>query len=64
MGKTRRCLLDLQLAALCVGLGLLLPWAFRGKRPRRVCAFGSSALANLGESFETLRLPLPGEARP
>ena len=42
----------------------LLPWAFRGKRPRRVCAFGSSALANLGESFETLRLPLPGEARP
>lgn len=42
----------------------LLPWAFRGKRPRRVYAFGSSALANLGESFETLRLPLPGEARP
>ena len=42
----------------------LLPWAFRGQRPRRVCAFGSSALANLGESFETLRLPLPGEARP
>lgn len=42
----------------------LLPWAFRGKRPRRVCAFGSSALANLGESFETLRLPLAGEARP
>ena len=29
MGKTRRCLLDLLLAALCVGLGLLLPWAFR-----------------------------------
>ena len=24
MGKTRRCLLDLLLAALCVGLGLLL----------------------------------------
>ena len=42
----------------------LLPWAFRGKRPRWVCAFGSSALTNLGESFETLRLPLPGEARP
>lgn len=29
MGKTRRCLLDLLLAALCVGLGLLLSWAFR-----------------------------------
>ena len=29
MGKTKRCLLDLLLAALCVGLGLLLPWAFR-----------------------------------
>ena len=25
MGKTKRCLLDLLLAALCVGLGLLLP---------------------------------------
>ena len=29
MGKTKRCLLDLLLAALCVGLGLLLPGAFR-----------------------------------
>ena len=29
MGKTRRCLLDLGLAVFCVGLGLLLPWAFR-----------------------------------
>ena len=29
MGKTKRCLLDLLLAALCVGLGLLLPWVFR-----------------------------------
>ena len=29
MEKTNRCLLDLLLAALCVGLGLLLPWAFR-----------------------------------
>ncbi|MGI6256407.1 MAG: ECF transporter S component [Acutalibacter sp.] len=29
MSKTRRCLLDLLLASLCVGLGLLLPWAFR-----------------------------------
>ncbi len=28
MGKTRRCLLDLGLAACCVGLGLLLPRAF------------------------------------
>lgn len=29
MGKTRRCLLDLWIAACCVGLGLFLPWAFR-----------------------------------
>ena len=29
MGKAKRCLLDLLLAACCVGLGLLLPWAFR-----------------------------------
>lgn len=29
MSKTKRCLLDLALAALCVGLGILLPWAFR-----------------------------------
>ena len=29
----------------------LLPWAFRGRRPRQVWAFGSAALANLGESF-------------
>ena len=29
MSKTRRCLLDLWIAACCVGLGLFLPWAFR-----------------------------------
>ena len=29
MAKTRRCLLDLLLAVLCVGLGVFLPWAFR-----------------------------------
>lgn len=29
MGKTKRCLLDLGLALLCVVLGLLLPWAFQ-----------------------------------
>lgn len=29
MGKTKRCLLDLLLAVMCVSLGLLLPWAFR-----------------------------------
>ena len=29
MNKTKRCLLDLTLAVLCVGIGLLLPWGFR-----------------------------------
>lgn len=29
MAKTRRCLLDLLMAVLCVGLGVFLPWAFR-----------------------------------
>ena len=29
MSKTKRCLLDLLLAAVCVGLGLGLPWLFR-----------------------------------
>ena len=38
----------------------LLPYAFRGRRPRRAVAFGSSALANLGDHFDTVTLPLPG----
>lgn len=37
----------------------LLPYVFRGKRPKRVVAFGSASLANLGESFQTVSLPLP-----
>lgn len=37
----------------------LLPYVFRGRKPKRVVAFGSSGLANLEESFETECLPLP-----
>ena len=41
----------------------LLPYVFRGKRPKRVMAFGSAGLANLGESFETVSLPMPCPVR-
>ena len=34
----------------------LLPYFFRGRRPRQVWAFGSTALANLGESFQIVDL--------
>ena len=34
----------------------LLPYAFWGKRPRRVYAFDSSSLANLSAHFQTVRL--------
>lgn len=37
----------------------LLPYVFAGRRPQRVAAFGSSSLANLGEHFQTMGLPLP-----
>ncbi|MGI6254825.1 MAG: polysialyltransferase family glycosyltransferase [Acutalibacter sp.] len=34
----------------------LLPYAFCGRKPRRVCGVNSAALANLGESFQVVRL--------
>ena len=37
----------------------LLPYLFRGPRPRQVYAFGSTSLYNLGDHFETVSLPLP-----
>ena len=37
----------------------LLPYVFAGRRPQWVAAFGSSSLANLGEHFQTMGLPLP-----
>lgn len=37
----------------------LLPYVFRGRKPKTVAAFGSASLANLEESFRVMRLPLP-----
>ena len=46
MSKTRRCLLDLWIAACCVGLGLFLPWAFRWVE-NGVAAFSTAQLWEL-----------------
>lgn len=34
----------------------LLPYVFRGRKPRRVCGLNSAALVNLGGSFQVVRL--------
>ena len=76
MGKTRRCLLDLGLALLCVGLGLLLPWAFHwvnnGEQvlllfqlPVLLCGMLCGPAYGLSCGMLTALLPefLPGAAR-
>lgn len=42
----------------------LLPWAFRGKRPRRVCAFGSSAWRTWGRASRRCGCPCRGRPAP
>lgn len=37
----------------------LLPYVFRGRKPKRIWAFGSAALANLEEHFEVIPLKSP-----
>ncbi|CCX37717.1 putative uncharacterized protein [Clostridium sp. CAG:1013] len=42
----------------------LLPYVFRGHKPKTAAAFGSASLSNLGESFRILRLPLQEASQP